>query len=236
EREEKKKAKKLRKKLVKIEKNYEYDDDESDNPYSEEEESDDSDIERQREEDERKKEEELKANGDKQASQMSTNANTPSGRAEKHASGLLPKQSMSSLKRPGSPNLSETSGSESINRKRIKKEPPHGATSPMGRHAGSGSDTETERRRTTLPLNPRSTPGSPGNATPLGSRAGSPVPMPTADEIRAAIPPAGISIPELIKRFREQVPKTKEGNKAFIQLVLSVAKAMPGAPGLVGLR
>ncbi|KAG9893557.1 Rap30/74 interaction domain-containing protein, partial [Aureobasidium melanogenum] len=236
EREEKKKAKKLRKKLVKIEKNYEYDDDESDNPYSEEEESDDSDIERQREEDERKKEEELKANGDKQASQMSTNANTPSGRAEKHASGLLPKQSMSSLKRPGSPNLSETSGSESVNRKRIKKEPSRGATSPMGRHAGSGSDTETERRRTTLPLNPRSTPGSPGNATPLGSRAGSPVPMPTADEIRTAIPPAGISIPELIKRFREQVPKTKEGNKAFIQLVLSVAKAMPGAPGLVGLR
>lgn len=164
---------------------------------------------------------------------MSTNTNTPSGRAEKHAGGLQQKQSMSSLKRPGSPNLSETSGSESINRKRMKTT--NGATSPMGRLAGSGSDTETERRRT-VTLNPRSTPGSPGNATPIGSRAGSPVPMPTADEIRAAIPPAGISIPELIKRFREQVPKTKEGNKAFIQSVLSVAKAMPGAPGLVGLR
>lgn len=170
---------------------------------------------------------------------MSTNTNTPSGRAEKHGGGLQPKQSMSSLKRPGSPNLSETSGSESINHKRMKKQHRRdmsGATSPIGRLAGSGSDTETERRPRNLTLNPRSTPGSPGNATPIGSRAGSPVPMPTADEIRAAIPPAGISIPELIKRFREQVPKTKEGNKAFIQLVLSVAKAMPGAPGLVGLR
>lgn len=169
---------------------------------------------------------------------MSTNANTPSGRAEKHG-GLQPKPSMSSLKRPGSPNLSETSGSESINHKRMKKQHRHnmsGAASPMGRLAGSGSDTETERRPRTMTLNPRSTPGSPGNATPIGSRAGSPVPMPTTDEIKAVIPPGGISIPDLIAKFREQVPRTKDGNRAFIQLVLSVARAMPNHPGLVGLK
>jgi transcription initiation factor TFIIF subunit alpha len=169
---------------------------------------------------------------------MSTNANTPSGRAEKHG-GLQPKPSMSSLKRPGSPNLSE-SGSESMNHKRMKKQHRHnmsGATSPMGRlAAGSGSDTETERRSRPMTLNPRSTPGSPGNATPIGSRTGSPVPMPTADEIRAAVPPAGISIPDLIARFREQVPRTKDGNRAFIQLVLSVARVKPDDRTLVCLR
>ncbi|THZ09546.1 Rap30/74 interaction domain-containing protein [Aureobasidium pullulans] len=233
ERAERKKAKKLRKKLVKIEKNYEYDTDESDNPYSEDE-SEDSDTERLREEEERKKDEELKANGEKPASQMSTNANTPSGRAEKHAGSLQPKPSMSNLKRPGSPNLSETSGSESINRKRMKKQHGSGAGSPMGRLAGSGSDTETERRARPMTLNPRSTPGSPGAATPIGSRAGSPVPMPTADEVKAAIPPAGITISDLIRRFKERVPK--ENNKDFIKLVSSVARAMPGGQGLVGLR
>ncbi|CAD0031030.1 unnamed protein product [Aureobasidium pullulans] len=196
ERAERKKAKKLRKKLVKIEKNYEYDTDESDNPYSEDE-SEDSDTERLREEEERKKDEELKANGEKPASQMSTNANTPSGRAEKHAGSLQPKPSMSNLKRPGSPNLSETSGSESINRKRMKKQHGSGAGSPMGRLAGSGSDTETER-------------------------------------LKAAIPPAGITISDLIRRFKERVPK--ENNKDFIKLVSSVARAMPGGQGLVGLR
>lgn len=106
----------------------------------------------------------------------------------------------------------------------------------MGRLAGSGSDTETERRSRPMTLNPRSTPGSPGNATPIGSRAGSPVPMPTTDEIKAVIPPGGISIPDLIAKFREQVPRTKDGNRAFIQLVLSVARAMPNHPGLVGLK
>ncbi|KAI5241593.1 Rap30/74 interaction domain-containing protein [Aureobasidium subglaciale] len=237
EKEEKIKARKLRRKLVKIEKNYEYDDDESENEFSEPEGLDESDVERERAENEHKKDEELKANGDKAASQMSTNANTPSGRAEKHSGGIQAKGSMSNLKRPGSPNLSETSGSESINHKRMKKQHRRdmsGATSPMGRLAGSGSDTETERRARPMTLNPRSNPGSPGNATPIGSRAGSPVPMPTIEEIKASIPAEGISIPELIKKFREQVPKTKEGNKAFIGLVLSVARALPG--NLVGLR
>jgi transcription initiation factor TFIIF subunit alpha len=171
---------------------------------------------------------------------MSTGANTPLGRLDKHAGSLQPKPSLSNLKRPGSPNLSETSGSESINRKRMKKQHGRdgsGATSPIGRvGAGSGSDTETERRGPARPmtLNPRSNPGSPGNATPIGSRAGSPVPMPTAEEIKAAIPAHGISVAELIRRFRESIPKTKEGNSAFISLVKSVARPMPG--GLVGLR
>lgn len=165
---------------------------------------------------------------------MSTNANTPSGRTEKHGGGLQPKPSMSNLKRPGSPNLSETSGSESVNHKRLKKQHRSGAASPTGRLAGSGSDTETERRARPTTLPARSMPGSPSNMTPLGSRAGSPVAMPTADEIKSAIPPAGISISDLIKKFREQVPKTKEGNAAFIGLVKSVAKAKPG--GLVALK
>lgn len=152
---ERKLAKKLRKNLIKREKKYEYDS-ESDHPYSDEvcisdrrhhynyfsllipqqSDSEDSDDERIRLEEERKKEEEAKANGDKLASGASSKGtNTPSGRPEKQqAEHLRNKSSIANLKRPGSPNLSEASGSESTH-KRVKKD--HGQRS--GHMTPSGS-------------------------------------------------------------------------------------------------
>ncbi|GAB7353374.1 hypothetical protein MBLNU459_g3854t1 [Dothideomycetes sp. NU459] len=271
--EERKKAKKLRKNLIKRERKFEYES-ESDHPYSDESDSEDSEEERQREEEEKKKkEEEIKANGEKDVSGASSKGtNTPSGRPEKHSDPLRNKlSSAASLKRPGSPNLSEASGSESTH-KRIKKQHssssqpsrtmspaiPDGARAlspnsaiprrPLSQNAGSGSDTEasgTERRsknkNKTVP--PRSMPGSPGygtpaNGTPVGSRAGSPVPsvpMPTADELRAAIPVEGITVKDLIRNFRSQIPKTKDGNAKFMALVKSVARSMgnPGGPAMI---
>lgn len=86
-------------------------------------ESEDSEAERQEEEDRKKAEEEKnKVNGEKAPSGTSSaGTNTPVGRAEKHAEpSKLPASVGNALKRPGSPNLSEASGSES-SKKRHKK-------------------------------------------------------------------------------------------------------------------
>ena len=76
-----------------------------------------------REEEERKKaEEDAKVNGEKQTSGASSKGtNTPSSRPEKQGDAMRNKSSIANLKRPGSPNLSEASGSESTH-KRVKKQ------------------------------------------------------------------------------------------------------------------
>lgn len=114
EKAEKRRTKRMRKALLKKERKNEYDDDSEHGEFSESSESEDSDEERERLEQERKQEEARKANGDKSGA-STKGTNTPSGRAEKkEASRLGP-----SLKRPGSPDLSELSGNES-SRKRAK--------------------------------------------------------------------------------------------------------------------
>lgn len=96
--------------------------------------------------------------------------------------------------------------------------------------AGSGSDTEgvsgTEGRSRPKVRLQKSPPGSPSASVP-GSRSASPgaaLVLPNADEIRGAIPPEGITIPDLIKKFRARIPRTKDGNTAFIALVRSVGR------------
>lgn len=109
----------MKKQLIKKERKFEYEDYSDENPYSESSEDEDSDDERDRLEEERKAQEErdaAQANGDK--SGMSTKgANTPSGRSEKDSSRSNAALA-SGLKRPGSPNLSDASGTES--RKKAK--------------------------------------------------------------------------------------------------------------------
>lgn len=272
---ERRKAKKLRKHLIKREKKYEYES-ESDHPYSEDSdsESETSEAERLKEE-ERKKEEEEKAktNGETiRSGASSAGTNTPAGRSEKHGDPLKNSQlAGASLKRPGSPNLSEASGSES-NRKRLKKHRdesgpasramspsvPNGARSLSRKSssvtscidpfdmvlasstiagkirsgAGSGSDTEvsgTERGKTKKLAHHTSPPGSPLHSLP-GLRSSSPGPprLPSVDEIRNAIPVEGITIKDLIKRFRSNIPKGDDGSKAFIGLVKQVGRNAPG--------
>ncbi|MCJ1431119.1 hypothetical protein MMC27_000470 [Xylographa pallens] len=137
EKKEKEAQKKLSRKIIKAlrrqEKNFAYESD-SDNPYSSD---DDSDSEAEREEEERlKKEEEDKKSSaaDKtkpppSSGSSSRGTNTPSNRPNKHPDPLPRTASSSSLKRPGSPNLSEASGNESSRKQHKKKK--HGASSNL---------------------------------------------------------------------------------------------------------
>lgn len=120
ERAQKKREKRMKKQLIRKERKMEYEDDSEENPYSESSEDEDSDEERERLEQERKEEEERKAgvaNGDKSGA-STKGTNTPSGRAEKKDPSRSNASLAASLKRPGSPNLSDASGTES--RKRPK--------------------------------------------------------------------------------------------------------------------
>lgn len=208
--------------------------------------SEDSEAERQQEEERKKEEEKLKADGvnnNKAPSVASTAAtNTPSGRTEKHGDPRA-----ASLKRPGSPNLSEASGSES-SRKRMKKDANGKSSRAMSpsariRGAGSGSDTEasgTERSKPKIKVT-ANRPGSPIAGSPSASapdsRPGSPPPaiagMPSLEQVRAAIPDSGISIPDLIKIFRDQIPKSREAHSAFIDIVKRVGKHNPDDKKLI---
>ncbi|KAF4547114.1 Transcription initiation factor IIF subunit alpha-like protein [Elsinoe fawcettii] len=251
EAEERRRQRKLRRALVKNERKFEYES-ESDHPYSEESE-DEEDLELVKDEDVKKEDDKgNKSNGDKPVSGASSvGTNTPSGRNEKHGD---PRSIGSSLKRPGSPNLSEASGSES-SRKRLKKEANGQFPRPMSpsiggsvdgsrrRGAGSGSDTEAsgnERSRPRIKVS-GSRSGSPGVSAP-SSRPVSPPPrpgsaappegdMPSMEEVRGAIPPGGIPVSELSKMFRSRIPRGMNG--AFIQIVKSVGRNSPDNKQLI---
>jgi transcription initiation factor TFIIF subunit alpha len=120
ERAQKKREKRMKKQLIRKERKLEYEDASDSNPYSESSEDEDSDEERERLEIERKEEEERKAataNGDKSGA-STKGTNTPSGRSEKKDPSRSNASLAASLKRPGSPNLSDASGTES--RKKAK--------------------------------------------------------------------------------------------------------------------
>ncbi|KAL2433835.1 hypothetical protein ABEF95_010959 [Exophiala dermatitidis] len=168
----KKNFRELRKALEKRERNFNHATD------SEDESTTDSEEERERLERERianlkKEEEEAEAEGKKSAL-SSSGANTPSGRKEKKGGsfasdredGLKKSASSKSLKRPGSPNLSDASGTDASTRKKKLKsrhvssaQPTSGQSRPMSpadlstlepsaalkmrRRGGAGSDTDT---------------------------------------------------------------------------------------------
>ena len=115
EQEEKRRTKRMRKQLIKKERKDEYDSQSSHGEFSESSESEDSEEEPARLEDERKQEEAKKLNGDKSGA-STKGTNTPTGRAEKRDAS---KSLGTTLKRPGSPDLSELSGNES-SRKKVK--------------------------------------------------------------------------------------------------------------------
>lgn len=126
EKQQKRLGKQLRKALLKKERKNEYDSDSERGEFSESSESEDSEEERERLEQEQKQEEARKANGEKSGA-STKGTNTPSGRSEKKD----PSRHGNSLKRPGSPDLSELSGNES-SRKRAKM---NGASSSNGARA-----------------------------------------------------------------------------------------------------
>ena len=186
-------------------------------------------------------------------------ANTPSARREKGASdrdGKLPKSSSTrSLKRPGSPNLSDASGTDaSVARKRKKIKHPlasgsQSASRPMSpdslprgsfTSARSGSDTEGAAMSdggTRIKLKVSKGPDgrlSGRNVSPPTSRPSSPPPrpsstqpapaekpLPTVEEVQAAIPPGqgGISVGKFAKALHLQSSDVKR----IIPLIKQVA-------------
>lgn len=113
EQEDRRRAKRIRKQLIKKERKNEYDSESDRGEFSETSESEDTEEERERLEEERKQEEARKLNGDKSGA-STRGTNTPSGRSEKRDKS---KSLGASLKRPGSPDLSELSGNESSRKK-----------------------------------------------------------------------------------------------------------------------
>ncbi|KAI9887653.1 MAG: hypothetical protein M1823_000517 [Watsoniomyces obsoletus] len=137
EKKEKEMAKKLGKGLRRAlrdrEKNLVYDDDSDSNPYSDDSTTEDEDEKTTKEGEQAKpdeKNDKTKDKKEKDGSRLPSGAstkgtNTPSGR-KKHSDPL--KTVASTLKRPGSPNLSELSGTESLRKKSKKK---HGGASSL---------------------------------------------------------------------------------------------------------
>lgn len=145
ERQRKKREKRMKKQLIRKERKLEYEDESDSNPYSESSDDEDSDEERERLEAERKEEEERKANvanGDKSGA-STKGTNTPSGRAEKKDPSRSNASLGASLKRPGSPNLSDASGTES--RKKAK--------GTNGRALTSNGRPLSRKRQFLLPVN-----------------------------------------------------------------------------------
>lgn len=219
ERQRKKREKRMKKQLIRKERKLEYEDESDSNPYSESSEDEDSDEERERLDAERKEEEERNAaaaNGDKSGASTKGN-NTPSGRAEKKDPSRSNASLGAGLKRPGSPNLSDASGTESrkkakgtngrahtsngraLSRKHLTPlslthltdtHKPSAADEAKSRPSGygSGSDTDTSRARS-----------SQQKALRLKHRPGSPrdgTPLGTPSASRAASP-APMALPTL---------------------------------------
>ncbi|KAI0817074.1 hypothetical protein GGR55DRAFT_2654 [Xylaria sp. FL0064] len=229
-------GKDLKKALRKRDKQFQYDSDSSGrDPFASSSSESGSDSE--------KEDEENKADKDKNGASSSKGPGTPQGK--KSAADAAKKGK--SLKRPGSPLGSDSSGTESTRNKKKKKIGPSSSATgsrsatplPGGqsaRGAGSTSDGEATagemsdgaggkvKRRPHL--------GTGAKGTPVGSRAGSPVPSRpraqeplksiTSQEILDALPPLpnGITIGGLLKMFDNRVDK--EGHltrKEWLQLV-----------------
>ncbi|KAL2215257.1 hypothetical protein M432DRAFT_144826 [Thermoascus aurantiacus ATCC 26904] len=201
-------GRRVRKALKRREKNYDYSSDSDVNPYSDDESSDDTEEERLREEERRAEEERLRKEkgkeSDKNSGTSTKGSNTPSGRP-KHTDPLK-KTTGPPRKRPGSPNLSDASGTDT-SRKKAKSQhvssqptpqpgsrpmsPAPSSSVPVGTKrvrnvgAGSGSDVEggaasggeMSESGKSKKLKLNPPAASSQNGTPQGSRTGSPAPL-----------------------------------------------------------
>ncbi|QUC20651.1 uncharacterized protein UV8b_04892 [Ustilaginoidea virens] len=206
-------------------------DDSEDKPWSSSSDEESSDD----EEDDKKDGDAKEAHGDsKDKTKAAVNpkgSSTPQGK-QKQSDLAKPTKS---LKRAGSPTLSESSGNES-SRKKMKKTPATTSMNQMGTSSsqsnsaarrskgshGPGSDGEATGAEMSdssfVPRKPVKLMGGSGRGTPSASRAGSPNPTPSAAspnaqtnagieswEILEKIPPDGISLQDLVKQFHGRV-------------------------------
>lgn len=256
ERDERKRAKKLRKRLIKRERKFEYDSD-SDHPYSDSSETEDSEEERERLEEERKRDEAKKleqASGDRSGA-STKGTTTPTARSEKRDLSRPSSTLGGSLKRPGSPNLSDASGNESSRKKAKIGSQTNAASgarslSPeaanrIPRHGGSGSGSDTEASRAGKPrIRLKASPPGSRSGSPAGSRSGSPAPgsgarsppraatfagsFPTREEIRAAIPAAGMATNAFTGMFKGRLNiKDRDHIQKLSRIIKEVAAKGP---------
>jgi hypothetical protein len=165
--------------------------------------------------------------------------------------GMKKSISSKSLKRPGS-DLSDASGTDaSVARKKKKKShhsssqgpTPGGsrAMSPDGTRRGAGSDTDggamSDGSRVRRKANAIKRPGSPSSPnSPPASRAGSPGPaarrnmetgpLPTADEVRARIPAAGMPSKEFLSMYK--TPSDPDRRAQWTNLIRKLIKSKDG--------
>ncbi|KPI34819.1 Transcription initiation factor IIF subunit alpha [Cyphellophora attinorum] len=223
-------ARDVRKKLEKYERRYDY------LSGSDSDDSTDSEEERRLE---AEKLANLKKDDDAAKSALSSGANTPSGRKEKHPAsdrenGIKKSSSSRTLKRPGSPNLSDASGTDASTMRKKKKKSHHASSrqptpggsrpmSPDGVRRGAGSDTDggamSDGTRLKLKLK---RPGSPSATnSPPRSRAGSPGPryrnldmgvdpFPAPEEFEARIPVEGLPTKEFLIMYKMPIEKEKK--------------------------
>ncbi|KAI0842243.1 Rap30/74 interaction domain-containing protein [Hypoxylon sp. FL0890] len=187
ERERKKFGKSLKKALRRRDKQFQYESDSSRerDPFASSEDESDSDLDNEKEDEEKK--------ADKDAGTSSKGTNTPQG---KKAAAEAAKKGKS-LKRPGSPMVSDSSGTESTRKKKKTTHDSRGTTPlPGGRRAKTGAGSTSDGEGTAGEMSDgaggkkRLGPGGIGSkrGTPAGSRAGSPAPPQGAAANR---PPAG---------------------------------------------
>ncbi|KAI0889779.1 Rap30/74 interaction domain-containing protein [Annulohypoxylon maeteangense] len=174
-------GKSLKKALKRRDKQFQYDDSDSDrerNPFASSEDESDSD------DDNEKDDEDKKADKDKDGGSTSKGASTPQG---KKAAAEAAKKGKS-LKRPGSPIVSDSSGTESTRKKKKtthgsrdatpltdrRLKPGAGSTSDGEATAGEMSDGAGGKKKRLAP--PAAGGIASSRGTPAGSRAGSPVP------------------------------------------------------------
>ncbi|OAA55993.1 Transcription Factor IIF, Rap30/Rap74, interaction [Cordyceps fumosorosea ARSEF 2679] len=243
-------GKATRKALIKRDREDIYESDNSeDNPWSSSSDEDSSDEENEEKKEDDKKESENKDDKDDKGKGKASGAQGSTTPQEKQKHG---DKKSKSLKRAGSPALSESSGNES-SRKKMKKSvvtapgsragtPIPGAARKKKLGAGSTSDGEaTAGEMSDGATGPRKKIKLVGSAkgTPSASRAGSPAargpsPPPSSSgieqwEILEKIPDSGISIVDLIKPFQSRVG-TKPGQipkSEWIKLVTRLCEYGP---------
>ncbi|KAI9681521.1 MAG: hypothetical protein M1817_002805 [Caeruleum heppii] len=176
----KKLGKGVKKALKKREKNFIYESDSDENPYSEKSESEDTDEEKRKEEERKKAEEKSDKAKNRDGNKLPSGAssrgsNTPSGRT-KHIDPT--KKAGSTLKRPGSPDLSEASATDS--RKK-----------PKNKHNVSSS--QRTATSTPVPASRPMSPGPPSSAPEATKPLAAPQPQRKSSIVRLSVEPGKLN-------------------------------------------
>ncbi|RYP80156.1 hypothetical protein DL770_006351 [Monosporascus sp. CRB-9-2] len=228
----------LRKALKRRDKQFQYDDSDSSrerDPFASSESETDTDTEDEKKEEEQQKGDKDKANGSENNTKGS---NTPQG---KKAAAEAAKKGKS-LKRPGSPLPSDSSGTESTRKK--KKTGPSSSIpgsrgdTPLPRRTGAGSTSDAEGTAGEMSdgaVGKKKKRGPLGQASPAGSRAGSPAPTQQGKSIASSSKGAPTGTPRAGSpdNRAEPIDVSKYINPPTVQEIID---ALPPRPEGVSMK